>query len=78
MPQVRDVLNRVDVEKAQRRRVCHRARGKHSIEKGQLCLVISDDNGGPKNYCMQCAPAILKKARTKLAAFAAALGFELL
>jgi hypothetical protein len=62
------------VEEAQRRRICHRKRGKHSIEKGAVCLVISDENGRPKNYCIACAPEILKKAQQRIAEFSAALG----
>ena len=78
MAQVRDVLNRVEVEQAERRRICHHKRSHHTIEKGQLCLVISEDNGGSKNYCVQCAPDILKRARAKLTDFAAALGIQLM
>lgn len=74
MAQVRDVLGHVSVEEAQRRRACHRNRKKHSIEKGESCLVISDENGGAKNYCVVCAADILKKARENLAALATGLG----
>jgi hypothetical protein len=77
MAQVRDVLGHVVVEEAQRRRVCHRKRKAHAIEKGQSCLVISDENGGSKNYCVVCASEILKKARASLASFASGLGVDL-
>ena len=74
MAQVRDLLGHARVEQAQRRRICHRKRGAHSIEKGQSCLVISDANGGGKNYCAICASDILKKARGTIATFADELG----
>jgi hypothetical protein len=67
MPQVRRVLGICTIETAQRRRVCHRDRTKHSIERGTLCLVIKDPvSGGSKNYCPQCALAILDRASDDL------------
>jgi len=74
MAQVRDVLSHVAVEEAQRPRICHRNRKKHSIAAGESCLVVSDENGGAKNYCAVCASEILKSAQRKLLAAAAALG----
>lgn len=63
MPQVRRVLSGCTVETAQRRRVCHRDRKHHSINQGTLCLVIKDPaSGGSKNYCPECALAILDQA----------------
>ncbi len=67
MPQIRRVLGTCTVETAQRRRVCHRDRKHHSIEQGALCLVIKDPvSGGSKNYCSQCALAILDQAADDL------------
>ena len=74
MAQVRNLLNHVCVEEAAARRICHRKRGVHSILKGQVCLVVSDDNGGSKNYCTLCALDILKKAHATVAELANALG----
>ena len=67
MPQIRRVLGACTIEVAQRRRVCHRDRKHHSIEQGMLCLVIKDPvSGGSKNYCSQCALAILAQAADDL------------
>lgn len=67
MPQIRRVLGTCSVEIAQRRRVCHRDRTHHSIERGTPCLVIKDPaSGGSKNYCPRCASAILDQAADDL------------
>lgn len=67
MPKIRDMLVHVQVETAERRRKCHRNPKKHSIAKGEDCLVISD---GPynasKNYCKICAAEILSHAEKKI------------
>ncbi len=69
MPQVRKVLGLCTAEVAQRRRVCHRNRENHVIEKGSACLVIKDPvSGGSKNYCLPCALAILDQAADDLRA----------
>jgi len=63
MAKVRQVLGHVSVEIALRRRVCHRNRSKHSIPKGDACLVIRDPStGNSKNYCAKCAEPILDRA----------------
>ncbi len=68
MPKVRDVLTHVSVEIASKRRICHRKRNEHSIEKGQVCLVIKDHSmGAKKNYCVECAPEILAVAKARIA-----------
>jgi hypothetical protein len=67
VPQIRRVLGACSIETAQRRRVCHRDRKHHSIEKDTMCLVIKDPvTGGSKNYCPQCALAILDQAADDL------------
>lgn len=67
MPQIRRVLGTCTMEKAQRRRVCHRDRNRHTIERGATCLVIKDPvTGGAKNYCSQCALAIFDQATDDL------------
>ena len=69
MPQIRRVLRACTVETAQRRRTCGRDRKGHPIEKDTQCLVIKDPvSGRPKNYCLQCALAILDKAADDLQA----------
>lgn len=73
MAQVRDVLGHVVVEDARGRRICHRNSKGHSIERGESCLVISDENGRAKNYCVVCAKDILKKASEKLTGLATGL-----
>jgi hypothetical protein len=63
MPQIRRVLGACTVEIAQRCRICYRDRKNHAIQKGTPCLVIKDAaSGGTKNYCPQCALAILDQA----------------
>ena len=67
MPQIRKVLSKCSIETAQRRRVCHRDRKHHAIERGKLCLVIKDPvSGSSKNYCSLCALAILDQAADDL------------
>jgi hypothetical protein len=73
MPQVRRVLGACTVEIAQRCRICHRDRRSHSIPKGTPCLVIKDPGGGAKNYCPQCALAILDQAADDLGTLRAQL-----
>lgn len=73
MPQVRRILGACTVETAQRCRICHRDRRNHVIQKGTTCLVIKDTGGGAKNYCPQCALAILDQAADDLRALRAQL-----
>lgn len=75
MAQVRRVLGAVLVETASRRRICHRARTKHAIAQGEVCLVIKDSaSGGSKNYCRSCAQAILDQAADDLRELRDSLG----
>ena len=68
MAKVRQVLNGVTVESAQRRRICYHNRKKHSIDRGDLCLVIKDSSGNAKkNYCGACGLEILDRAADDLA-----------
>jgi hypothetical protein len=74
MPQVRRVLGACTVEIAQRLRICSRDRKNHPIPKGTACLVIKDgDSAKTKNYCPQCALAILDQAADDLQALRARL-----
>lgn len=67
MAQIRRVLGTCMIETAQRRRVCHRDRKHHSIERDTPCLVIKDPvSGGSKNYCPECALTILDQAANDL------------
>lgn len=67
MPQIKRVLGACTIETAQRRRVCHRNRKKHSIERDTVCLVVKDPvSGGSRNYCPECALAILDVAADDL------------
>ncbi len=69
MPQIRKVLGVCGIATAKRQRVCHRNRKEHSIEQGEVCLVIKDTvNGGSKNYCRTCALDILDQASADLKA----------
>jgi hypothetical protein len=63
MPKVRQVLGHVCVEVASRERICYRDRRSHTVSKGTVCLVVSEGiAGGKKNYCVDCARAILEQA----------------
>lgn len=64
MPQVRKILGSCTIEIAQRCRICK----KPLDPKGTPCLVIKDAGGGAKNYCLQCARAILDQAADDLQA----------
>jgi hypothetical protein len=67
MAKVRQLFNAVSVEVAQRRRICHHNRRKHSIAAGDRCLVVKDPaTGGGKNYCHGCAIDILDRAQADL------------
>ena len=62
----RDILKHVSVEAAKAKRKCHRD-NKHSIAKGDLCVVVRENNfGGSKNYCVVCSLTILDAADSKL------------
>jgi len=67
MPAVRDILVHVEIQVAQRVRICHRQRKGCGVAKSQQCLVIYDASGGGKNYCPTHALEILTAATTKLA-----------
>lgn len=66
MTAVRDIITHVEVEVALGGRICHRNRKKHSVLKGEKCLIIRDSSGGKKNYCLSCAGEIIEKAKAKL------------
>lgn len=67
MAKVKQVLNAVSVEEAKQKRICHRNRKKHSIAGGERCLVVRDSaSGGKRNYCVECANAILDVAADDL------------
>lgn len=42
------------------------------IKKGNRCMVV-EDGGYKNNYCMKCAPMLLKKAKRDIAALEAKL-----
>ena len=67
MPAVRDILVHVEIEVAQRVRICHRKRKGCGVAQHQQCLVIYEASGGRKNYCPTHALEILTAASTKLA-----------
>lgn len=68
MHQIKDIIIHVSVEVAGRTRKCHHSRGKHSISKGEPCLVIKGGSyNAARNYCRECAEPILKKAELRLA-----------
>ena len=67
MPKVRDILKDVSVEIAGGKRKCHRNPKKHSIPRGEACLVIRTGEYREKNnYCYLCSEEILRRAQEKL------------
>lgn len=70
MAKVRQLLKDASVETAARKRVCHHNRKKHEIASGTECLVVKDpaNSGSKKNYCPECAAAILDQAEDDLSA----------
>ena len=66
MPAIRRILGHVSIEIAKASRKCHRNPKKHKICRGEACLVVRDGNGNGKNYCSDCAPAILELAQADL------------
>jgi hypothetical protein len=73
MPRIRSILGACSVEIAQHRRTCYRDRKNHTIPKGTPCLVIKNPSAGSKNYCPECALAILGQAADDLDVLRAAL-----
>jgi hypothetical protein len=68
-------LNCAVVEVAKRQRICHHNRKKHAISAGEPCLVITDSNsGGKKNYCVECATAMLDRVDQDVSDMREALG----
>ena len=73
MPKIRDVLVHVSVEKAQRRRSCHRT--SKAIVMGEACLVVkTGPMGSPQSYELQSAKQILDHAIQRLRTLYADLG----
>ena len=66
MPAVRRILGHVSIDIAKAKRKCHRNPKKHTICRGEACLVVKDGNGNDKNYCSDCAPPILERAKADL------------
>lgn len=78
MAKVREILGHVEVQTAERRRICHRNREAHVISKGDACLVIREaGSNGRKNYCRECAEDIIERARRDLGELRAALGMAM-
>jgi hypothetical protein len=67
MPAIRDILVHVEIQVAQRARICYRSRNGCGVPKNQTCLVIYEDTGGRKNYCPPHALEIVTAAKAKLA-----------
>jgi predicted nucleic acid-binding Zn ribbon protein len=67
MAKTRDIIVHVSVEQAGKQRKCHHKPKKHSIAKGEHCLVVKGGafNAG-KNYCSECAAEMLKLAEDRL------------
>jgi len=60
MSKYRRVTEVLVVEPAKRKRKCYH-NANHTIEKGQLCLVVGVGIGGGQSYCRECAPAMLRE-----------------
>lgn len=67
MPKTREILGHVSVQIAGKKRKCARNPSKHSISKGQPCLVIKGGTyNAEKSYCGECAADILDLADEQL------------
>jgi hypothetical protein len=74
MAQVKKLLLHVAVELAERKRRCHRNRRKHVITKGTACLAVFEGpRGTRRNYCLECAGAMLTLAQADLTGLVTAL-----
>ncbi len=74
MAQVKKLLLHVAVELAERKRTCHRNRRKHVILKGTACLAVFEGpRGTRRNYCAECAGAMLTLAQDDLTGLSRAL-----
>lgn len=74
MAQTRDILGKVSIETADRKRRCHH-KPSHSIVAGEQCLVVKGALPNErKNYCHLCAVDILKKATGRLEELRSAFG----
>lgn len=70
MPKTREILGHVSVQIAGKKRKCTRNPGKHSIPKGEPCLVIKGGTyNAEKSYCRECAADILELAEKQLEQF---------
>lgn len=77
MAKVRQLFNGIEIEVAQRKRICHHNRAKHSIARGERCVVIKNDGGvGAKNYCLKCGAEIFDRADKDLAGLRKELSAE--
>jgi hypothetical protein len=65
MPPTKRILKHVSVEKAGKKRKCHR-NADHKIDGGKNSLAVYDDMGGRRNYCPACAKPILDQAQSDL------------
>lgn len=77
MPQTTAILGHVAVETAKRKRNCSRHRrgaAAHDIVTSDVCLVIKDDDGVKRNYCIESAKDILDRAESDLASLRRRLG----
>ncbi len=66
MAKVKQVLKPVSVRVAGRKRKCYHSK-KHSIAKGESCLVVKDPAyNSDRGYCVECGNAILEVAEADL------------
>lgn len=73
MPQIKRLLKDASIEVASAKRICHRNRAGHEIDKGDACLVVKEPEGGKRNYCGLCAMEILDQVADDLDILRAAL-----
>jgi hypothetical protein len=65
--QVRSLLLQVDIRPARRLSHCKRDK-RHVIQRGEMRFVVRNAGpaGGEYGYCLECAQAILDKAKREL------------
>jgi hypothetical protein len=65
MARFKSILKGVSLKRAGKKRKCYHD-SSHSIQKGDLCLEVTDGIGSPGGYCVACALSMLAEAETQI------------
>lgn len=64
MPTFKNLLKKIEIQTAKRKRDCKRTHSK--IKAGEKCLVVWDDAYKSNTYCKQVGMEMIQEARKKL------------